>query len=301
MNKQWIEAFVHVAKTGNVSQSAKQLFLTQPSVSGRIQSLEQAIGQPLFIRTDRGMVLSDAGNTFFPFAEKLLDSWDKGLAAVRELGTSLSGSLTVALFYSAIPLLAPCLNAFQSRYPDIKLSVKSRHSEEVGDLLLNREAQIGIARSLSNQALQSTPLLQNRYVFVIAADHPQALALQSPENDAADVPIIQMCSSQFDKEVFNRFVEQCSFALSIIAESDNLEVCRQFVLAHNGAALLPLFYVSSDLRERRMIQLDTLSSESFSGRSIDIVWLKRQPDNRIIKAFRAFVIDYMAQISKTAQ
>lgn len=298
MNKLWIEAFVHVAQTGNVSQTAKQLFLTQPSVSSRIQSLENEVGQPLFIRTDRGMLLSEAGLAFLPYANNLLETWKQGLDAVTELEETIQGKVTVAIIFSGISFFTRCLSTFCSEYPNVKVTVKTRHSEQVGELLLSRDAQIGIARSLSNPLFMSERLIPDRYVLVIAADHPLLAAGQTPDFGSIQLPLVELCASPFDKEVLARFSEKCAFKLTTVAEADNSEVCRQFVLTHHVTALLPYFHVSADLHEGRLIELESFQPDNFHIRNIDMVWLKQQTDNRLLATLKSYIATYSLQHRK---
>src|SRR5438046_10732530 len=67
-----LESFVEVARAGNVSRAAQALFLTQPAITARPKSLESDLGVELFVRTHRGMRLTDAGRSFLPYAERTI-------------------------------------------------------------------------------------------------------------------------------------------------------------------------------------------------------------------------------------
>src|SRR5438067_13843673 len=64
-----VQAFIEVARTGNVSRAAEALYVTQPALTARIQALEKELGEALFVRTGRGVRLTDAGCVFRPCAE----------------------------------------------------------------------------------------------------------------------------------------------------------------------------------------------------------------------------------------
>jgi DNA-binding transcriptional LysR family regulator len=63
-----VQAFIQVARTGNVSRAAEALYVTQPALTARIQALEKELGEILFVRTGRGVRLTDAGRVFLPNA-----------------------------------------------------------------------------------------------------------------------------------------------------------------------------------------------------------------------------------------
>src|SRR5436190_23134033 len=80
-----LEAFVQVAAHRSFSKAAEVLFLTQPSVTARIQALEKELAEDLFERTGRSVRLTDAGSTFLPFAERVLKDVLEGRDALESL------------------------------------------------------------------------------------------------------------------------------------------------------------------------------------------------------------------------
>src|SRR5437867_2275237 len=80
-----LESFVEVARRGNVSRAAEALFLTQPAITARLKILEKDLGVELFVRTGRGMKLSDAGRAFLPYAELAVSTVDEGRQLVANL------------------------------------------------------------------------------------------------------------------------------------------------------------------------------------------------------------------------
>ena len=87
-----LEAFLQVAHHRSFSRAAEALFLTQPSVTARIQSLEREIGERLFERTGRSVTLTDAGHAFIPHAQRALTAVQAtGLRALGDCRRPLSG------------------------------------------------------------------------------------------------------------------------------------------------------------------------------------------------------------------
>jgi DNA-binding transcriptional LysR family regulator len=80
-----LETFVLVAQHQSFSKAAEALFLTQPSVTARIQSLERDLGEPLFERTGRGVRLTEAGSSFLPYAQRMLEALQEGREALEGL------------------------------------------------------------------------------------------------------------------------------------------------------------------------------------------------------------------------
>src|SRR5438874_1893346 len=90
-----VQAFIEVARTGNVSRAAEALYVTQPALTARIQSLEKELGEALFVRTGRGVRLTDAGRVFLPAAERAIQAVEDGRQALADLRSASAGRLAL--------------------------------------------------------------------------------------------------------------------------------------------------------------------------------------------------------------
>ena len=73
-----MECFLTVARLGNLSRAAEEMFLTQPTLTARLKALEEEVGDSLFVRTSRGMRLTEAGKEFLPYAERVVGGFEEG-------------------------------------------------------------------------------------------------------------------------------------------------------------------------------------------------------------------------------
>ena len=113
-----IEALVQVAQHQSFSKAAESLYLTQPSVTARIQALEKELAEELFERTGRGVRLTDAGHAFLPFAERILAALQEGRESVEEVRSLQIGSLRLGVAPTLCTYVLPrTLKAFRNRYP----------------------------------------------------------------------------------------------------------------------------------------------------------------------------------------
>ena len=90
-----LEAFVQVARTGSISKAAESLFVTQPAVTARLQTLERDLGVPLLVRSRHGSRLTEAGRAFLPHAQHALSAVDRGREAVEDVRTGGAGQLQI--------------------------------------------------------------------------------------------------------------------------------------------------------------------------------------------------------------
>ncbi|MDP8925327.1 MAG: LysR family transcriptional regulator, partial [Actinomycetota bacterium] len=90
-----MECFLAVARLGNVSRAAEEMYLTQPTLTARIKALEEELGDQLFVRTSRGMRLTEAGREFLPYAERCMASLEEGRQRLGELRGASGGRLSL--------------------------------------------------------------------------------------------------------------------------------------------------------------------------------------------------------------
>src|SRR4028119_322754 len=90
-----MECFLAVARLGNVSRAAEEMYLTQPTLTARIKALEDELGDLLFVRTSRGMRLTEAGREFAPYAERCVAGIEEGKQRLRELRGASGGRLAL--------------------------------------------------------------------------------------------------------------------------------------------------------------------------------------------------------------
>src|SRR5690554_4976172 len=161
MNNQWLETFICVSNTQSVGKAAHILFLSQPSISSRIKALENEIGEPLFMRVGKKLILNDTGKAFLPYAINILSEWNKSREAIRDLKNTVKGTLSIALFYAVIPIFTPHFISFKQRYPEVNLSIRIVISDEIGSYIKSNMVQVGIVRKIEDPAFNFKSVLND--------------------------------------------------------------------------------------------------------------------------------------------
>ncbi len=140
-----LHTFLLIAREGNLTRAAEQMHLSQPAVSAQLAGLEQEVGQRLFDRTARGMVLTEAGTTYRAYVEEALERLDAGERAVRALAGLEGGSLSIGGGATATTYLIPSvLGAFHRDFPSIRLFVREQGSQGVAAAVFAGDLDLGI-------------------------------------------------------------------------------------------------------------------------------------------------------------
>ena len=243
-----IEAFLTVAERRSVSSAAAVLYVTQPALTTRIKKLERELGIELFVRTARGMRLTAEGRAFRPHAQRALQSLASGRELLRELREGRVGELLVgaapAISTYVLPLV---LRRFQANFPNVHLIVRTGHSEEVLELVLREQVQIGLVRELPHPAVVSSPLYEDEIVLVVHPGHRFAdeTTIVVHELGAERLILFDRTSSYF--VLTSAFFREAGVVPRGVMELDNVDATKKMVEHGLGIAFLPYTAVREEL------------------------------------------------------
>ncbi len=235
-----VEGFLEVARRGSVSRAAEALFITQPTLTARLHGLERELGAALFLRTPHGMRLTDAGRAWIPFAERALRALVEGREALEQVMTASAGHLMIAAAPAVSTYVLPeLLERFVAEHPRVDVSVRTGHSEDVIDLVLRDEVQIGLGRAIRHPDIELRPFHTEELVLVCAPDHPFTKREDVPMAEVAAQKLIM-----FDRTSSYYEITQGAFlAVGVkprgLMELDSIEAAKKMVERGLGVALLP--------------------------------------------------------------
>jgi len=235
-----IEGFIEIARLGNMRRAANALSISQPALTARLQGLEQELAAPLFQRTHSGMVLTPAGRAFLPHADRAVEAIRSGGSLVRELEHGVVGELALAVAPAVSAYVLPeILVRFTERHPDVRLRVRTGHSEEIVDLVARGEVELGIVRHLRDPRVRSRALYEDELVLIARPDHPFAIAGRIDVADIRHAQLILFDRTSSYYEMTNSLFRVAGVVPRGITEVDNIEGAKRMVERGLGVALLP--------------------------------------------------------------
>ena len=249
-----VEALIAVAREGQISRAAAALFVTQPALTARIQGLEEDLGTDLFSRSRRGVELTPAGRAFLPYAERAVAALHDGAELLAELARGGAGELRVGAAPAVSTYVLPALLVrYTERHPNVRLVVRTGHSEEIVDLVLRQEIDVGLTRELApDRRIASRSLYDDELVLVARRGHPLAAGGDVDVSRIGDARLIlfDRTSSYFD--LTNAYFRQAGVAPRGVMELDNIDAAKQMVEQGLGIALLPATAVATELADGRL-------------------------------------------------
>ncbi len=169
-----LETFCRVAALKSFSRAADDLFLTQPTVSGHILSLERSLSLRLFDRTGREIRLTKAGEMFLRYASKILTVRKDLLNALSEFSQGIRGELSLGA--STIPgeyLLPRLMGDFKREHPRFTLSLKISDTKNIVQELLQGHIEFGlIGAKVDHPSLLHENFEEDEIIVIAPSDHP---------------------------------------------------------------------------------------------------------------------------------
>ena len=259
-----IEAFLEVARHQNLSRAAEALFLSQPTLTARLQSLEAFLGERLFVRTRRGMRLTEAGEAFLPYAEHALRALADGRERLGELRRGVAGRLVLGAPPTVSTYTLPALLArFSAAHPGVRLAVKTGTSEEILDMVLHDQVQLGIIRALANQEIETIPLYTDTLVLIAGPGHRLARSptgRQARMADLAGEVLVLFGRSSSYLEFTTATFRQAGVLPGSVLELDNIEAAKKMVERGLGVSLVPASTVAGELAAGTLARIELVDA-----------------------------------------
>ena len=251
-----LEVFLAVAREGGFSRAAEKLYRTQSAVSQAIRKLEAEIGEPLFDRSTRDGVMTDAGNVLQEYAERLLNLRENAREALGELRELQKGKLVVgANEFTALYLLR-VLAEYRRLHPAIRIVVQRSLGSQIPDDIRRHNCEFGVLTyDPQDPELSSVVVYSDELIFVVPPQHPLARESQvSIRQLGAESFVAHIVSSPYREKVIQAF-EKYKTPLHMGVELPTLQAIKRFVAMGNGVAFLPEISVEDEIARGELVRI----------------------------------------------
>lgn len=240
MNIEHLRLFSVVAKTGSLSEGARQLGYSQSAASQAMAQLESALQVPLLDRTRRPLGLTAPGRRLHAGLAHLLHGWDR-LVADLQPGASPTGTVDVAAIHSlGIHLLVGVVQRFSAEYPGVRVRTQHLRQDEVVRQVRERRVDLGIlSYPPALRGIEAIPLCEERLVVVC---HPAHRLVPRRRLLLADLQGQRFIAFDRDlpiRRAIDETLRRAGVAVEAVMELDNVESMKQAVQGGCGVAILP--------------------------------------------------------------
>ncbi|MFU0828425.1 MAG: HTH lysR-type domain-containing protein [Lachnoclostridium sp.] len=267
--------FNKVAETGNISKAAKDLYISQPAISKAITKLEESLGIHLFIRTSRGVRLTEEGNTLYEYTKSAFDTLNQGEAKIKRINELGIGHIRIGVSTTLCKyILLPHLKDFVSTNPHIKITIQCQSTFQTLDLLERGKLDIGlIGRPANLKNLNYYPVGQVEDIFVatrtylsnlIARESSQNLKNSETYHDSANISSAYVFKNANimlldEKNITRLYIEDYFTRNQIetnqILEVSNMDLLIEFAKTGLGVSCVIKEFIEKDLKNGTLIEI----------------------------------------------
>lgn len=291
MNLKQLEAFVQVAEGGSFSKAAKELFLTQPTISSHISSLERELNARLFVRNTKEVSLSEDGIKLYKYAKQMLDLQREIEVTFGMDEEGESHAVTIAA--STIPaqyLLPEVLTRFSERYPQEQIRIQETDSSKVVMQIVDHWVDIGFTGTvLEKKHCKYIPFYKDELVIITPNTPKYQELAQGNKEDISWIKkehvIMREEGSGTRKEAELQLKGAgVKFAgLDIIASIENQETIKKSVRQGMGISILSKLATADEVANGEILAFPIPNSDE--GRDINLVYNKNYQMTRSAERF----------------
>lgn len=291
MEHQYFHEFVVLAQTGNYMKAADLLFITQPTMSRHIQSIEKELGVSLFHRNTRNLELSEYGKLFLPYAQQIASLTHDCITEIDNYKRSNPGAVTIG----TLPMMAPynithILSQFQQQTPGVELKIIQEDDvsllrQNICDFIFIRETHVHY------DDLELLPFTSDNLAAIFPNDHPFA--------QEKSVFLRQLEHENFlllgkHTQMYDLCVTECrkvGFEPKIVFSGKRAEDIISLICDHIGIGLLtkkPILFLNN-------ANVTAVDIEPIIETKISLAYIKERRQSSAAMAFLAFVHGYVNQ------
>ena len=272
-----IETFLAILTYGGFHKAAEALHVSQPAISGRVRALEESLGAELFTRGRARPELSPAGKALRPHAEELLRTVAMARQSIHELQPQTAGALRIAASLSVCTYLMPgVMEKYKAANPKVMVHLRSGNSMQVLKMVLEGEADIGVARSLNHPEVETMTLRDDPLVLV---GHRALLAANTRQASLEEVeswPLIFYDRGSSDWTLTQGLFRRAGLIPNVVLEVETIEAAKRMVERKLGFSFLPQIALTQELRKGKFVSIEITNAEPLR-RTLDVIHPRRRP------------------------
>jgi LysR family hydrogen peroxide-inducible transcriptional activator len=274
--------FAAVAELESFTRAAERCLVSQPSLSQQIIKLEKELGQPLFERLGRKILLTDAGRALYQQARQILDAVEEARHVCD--GVAGHGKVAVGAIPTVAPyLLPPLLRQFARDFPAAEVIVREDVTERTVEGCLAGELDVALlALPIDDQMLRVEPLFEEELFLALPAGHPFARKKRVTADDLRGEPFILLNEAHCLGGQMVSFCRNNGFQPVMRCRSAQLLTVQELVGLGQGISLIPAMARQLDRSRDRVYR--SLAPPR-PTRTLAVVWHRHRVQSPLVQRF----------------
>jgi DNA-binding transcriptional LysR family regulator len=236
-----LEFMIALSREQHFGRAAESCGVAQPTLSLGIQSLEQMLNVPLVKRSSRFQGFTPEGERVLVWARRLVGDAQAMRQDILGFNTGVTSHIRLAAIPTSMSLVARLTMPFQIRYPNVRMTVLSRSSNMLIELLHHREIDVGVTY-LTNEPIGdvvTVPLYREQFLLLTTANGPLGYADRVRWDEAGNVPLCLFARDLQNRRIIDSILRQVHCEPTPIMETDSVGALAAYVRLGHTASIVP--------------------------------------------------------------
>lgn len=281
INFELYRIFYTVANHGNITKASEELMISQPAISKSIKNLEEQLGGTLFIRTKRGVILTDEGKEFYKYIKQAMEYIQNAESKFTDLINLETGSIKIGISTTLTKeFLLPFLEIFHAKYPNINIEINTDITNELIPKLRNGLIDMIILNLAKNHYGEDIEILKIKEIhdcFVCNKSFSELLNRKVSIKELAKYPLILLPKGANTRMFVDNLASNYGVTLKPNIELASIALNVEFARIGLGISYVTKEYITKNLQDEDLYEIDI--EEEIPARFIGIATCKNHVSN----------------------
>lgn len=249
-----LKLIVAVTEEKSVTKAGERLHLTQSALSHQLRDIEERLGTPLFLRMNKKMILTQAGERLLRTARQVLDELKRAEDHISQIAASKQGTLRISTeCYTCYHWLPDVMKEFSRKFPGVEIKIELQATHRPIQALLHGKLDLAIVSSFErDKRLLYQPLFGDELVAIMAVDHPLALRPYIRARDFADQHVILYVPPE-ESTLFEKLLRPAGIMPARVSEVQLTEAIIEMVKAGLGVSVLARWAIEGQMASGKLV------------------------------------------------
>jgi len=286
-----MEIFLNVVREGHLTNVAKGMGLSQSAISMSIKELENILGNPLFDRINKKLILNEMGRAFekevSPIVKKFNDIEYEFKNTVNKGMVRVGASTTIVDY-----LMPPIICSYMNNYPDVKVGLKEGNTKKIVDLIKEGKIDVGFIEGLVNDPEIIKEIIGVDELVVVTTD--VSLEKETFIDTLQDKKWVLREEGSGTRDVFLDYVKDKVDHINIFLELGHTESIKSLLMNHQCLTCISKIAVKNEITNNKLIQIPLKNFEC--KRDFLMIYHKDKYKSELFEKFIYFTKTMMAQM-----
>ncbi|MGG7143442.1 LysR family transcriptional regulator [Clostridium nigeriense] len=260
MNFRKLKIFYETARYLNMTKVAKEMYISQPSISQSIHELELDLGVKLFDRIGKKLFLTHEGEVFLNYTRRILNLYDEGVKTIRDFNSNEKGKIVIGASTTiGIYILPEIIKDFSNKFKDIEISLIIENTKNIENLILENKVDFAFVEGdIHSEEIAKEVIWKDELVFICGEQNRIKDFNEIPGKMLEDEKLIMRETGSGTREHMELFLKKNKIKFNTFLELGNTEAIKKTVEANLGVGCLSYRVIEDKVKSEELFMFRLL-------------------------------------------